>query len=482
MNRNSLKEPSAKPAKKIEPDPYQDLYSNAYRLRFSPSTEKAFMDQYYPRKVAYARFAIIVGMVLYLLNIYTDFIMFPQHRDLSLIIRLCGSLLALGLLCITFTSFFRKWHEAFLFMISIGATGGVVIFTYLGSGLPPLLYHSGVMLCMVFLFAFIRIRFFLATLSGWMLVILYIVPHALLEDMGRTELMHNSMNLGGIVIVGMAIAYMNEYAARYSFVQSLVIEDNNRALTERNARMEIDLELARGIQDQYLAGVSPTPHCCVHYVSMDKVGGDFYEFITFPEKDRIGIFLSDVAGHGVPAALIASMLKITIASSRALHDDPGALMAHINDVMCGKVNSNFITAMYCIIDHTERRMDYSMAGHNPPFIIEGSGTRSLPSMKTLPLGLFPSKTLAVMGKPYATASAALQPGGKVLLYTDGLTEARELAGSGRFFEYGGMHDEITRLATLSCGDFVRELFDALVRFRGNDSFDDDICMICADIS
>ncbi|HRZ27406.1 MAG TPA: PP2C family protein-serine/threonine phosphatase [Spirochaetota bacterium] len=444
--------------------------------------EKIFRDHYYPETLLYARFATIIGLSLYLLNIFNDVTMFPELKSVSLVIRIGCSVGAMAMFAFSFRPAFRRVHEWMLFSISIVASCGIVLFTYLGSGVPALLYHSGVMLCMMFLFAFLRIRFVLATLSGWIIALSYIVPHAMIGDIGRMELMHNSMNLVGIVIVGMSIAYMNEYAARYSFAQTLVIEEKNRDLKERNARMEQDLELAKAIQEQYLPKTSPSPHICAHYMPMEKIGGDFYEFITFDDEERTGIFISDVAGHGVPAALIASMLKITIASSGALKMEPASLMVHINDIMCRHVNSNFITCIYCIVDRASRTVTYSMAGHSHPILINGSSVDTLPTPRSLPLGLFSSAELTGMGKGFSTTSIGLPAGSKLLLYTDGLTEARRLSDPDSLFEYCEMYDAIKRLAHLPCRDFTRGLYESLVYFRGSSSFEDDICMVCVDIA
>ena len=462
-------------------DDWEYLFAQVKKLKFPVGIEAIFQNYYFAEKLLYARFAIVLGIVLYLLNIYTDITLFPHLKRFSLLVRISCSIGAFALLGFTFTSLFRRFHEGTLFLMSIFASCGIILFTYIGSGVPSLLYHSGVMLCMMFLFAFLRIRFLLATLSGWIVVLTYVVPHLVLGDAGINDLMHNSMNLAGIVIVGMTIAYMNQYAARYSFVQSLLIEEKNRDLSDRNSRIEVGLELARGIQEQYLPKAAPSPFFSVCYVPMEKIGGDFYEFINFSDG-RTGIFISDVAGHGVPAAIIASMLKITLSSSTELHGDPQALMGHINDVMFRHVNSNFITSIYCIIDRIARTMSFSMAGHNPPLIITGTEVTPLSSSKSLPLGLFSTAVLREMGKPFKTNTTNLPPGSKILLYTDGLTEARKLSDDTKLFEYNGMYKKISSLTHLSCVDFIRGLYNALIDFRGAESFDDDICMICADIS
>src|SRR5581483_5657770 len=100
------------------------------------------------------------------------------------------------------------------------------------------------------------------------------------------------------------------------------------------------------------------------YLPMAAVAGDFYEFIDIDEK-HAGFLVADVSGHGVPAALIASMIKVAMHSASAHAGSPSALMGDLNRILSQQLRGQFVTAPYLHIDLHERRATYSAAGHPP---------------------------------------------------------------------------------------------------------------------
>src|SRR5436853_4438063 len=97
---------------------------------------------------------------------------------------------------------------------------------------------------------------------------------------------------------------------------------------------------------------------------MSAVAGDFYDFLSIDEK-RIGILVADVTGHGVPAALIASMLKVAFASQAAHAHDPGRVLTGLNGALCGQLDAHYVTAAYLFVDMEKSSLHYSAAGHPP---------------------------------------------------------------------------------------------------------------------
>ncbi len=191
--------------------------------------------------------------------------------------------------------------------------------------------------------------------------------------------------------------------------------DNERHLVElrdemRAATLIQNSILPRSVPRLEGAGIS------VRYLPMTAVAGDFYEFIQLDSK-RAGIALADVAGHGVPAALVASMIKVAIGSHAALAADPAALMAALNNTMCEQARGRLITAGYLFLDLEQRRATYAAAAH-PPVLVRRRGTQSLVELQKtgLILGVRPGETYPLM-------SLDLQPGDRILLYTDGIAEA-----------------------------------------------------------
>ena len=191
---------------------------------------------------------------------------------------------------------------------------------------------------------------------------------------------------------------------------------------ERNLIMlQDEMRAATHIQNSILPRDVPRlagAKICVRYLPMTAVAGDFYEFIELDSK-RVGIALADVAGHGVPAALVASMIKVAIHAQSALVSDPPGLMAGLNDVMCRQARGKLITAGYLFLDLTTPRARYSAAAL-PPLLVRSRASQTTTDFREngLILGVRP-------GERYETMSFDLRPGDRVILYTDGIAEAAD---------------------------------------------------------
>ncbi|HEX7086203.1 MAG TPA: PP2C family protein-serine/threonine phosphatase [Vicinamibacterales bacterium] len=180
-----------------------------------------------------------------------------------------------------------------------------------------------------------------------------------------------------------------------------------------------ELELAREIQQSLLPHALPDRpglRIAARYLPMQEVAGDFYDAVA---DDRgVGILVADVSGHGVPAALVASMLKVAFASEAERAGDPGAVLQGINRTMTGLFDRAFVTACYGFFTENGRRLSYAAAGH-PPLIVRRrrAGIERLEERGIM---------LAVMpAADYETRTVDLEPGDLVVFYTDGLLEAAD---------------------------------------------------------
>ena len=214
---------------------------------------------------------------------------------------------------------------------------------------------------------------------------------------------------------------------------------------------------------------------------MEEVGGDFYDFITFADSKKIGVFLSDVSGHGVPAAFITSMIKTILLQAGSRLGDPAALLLYMNGVLRGQTAGNFVTAFYGIYNPDTRSLLYSNAGHNQPYVINRDRVFQLQGGKNTAIAMFPNNMLARANKKFSNHEDFLESGSKLLLYTDGLVEARPVGGD-MFFEYASMEQVFHENYSKPCGLFLEDLMKELMVFRNSEYFDDDICLICMDIA
>jgi sigma-B regulation protein RsbU (phosphoserine phosphatase) len=252
------------------------------------------------------------------------------------------------------------------------------------------------------------------------------------------------------------------------------------ARERERAVVEHEMKTARGIQQSILppSGLSLAGlQIAARYVPMRGIAGDLYDFHVVDDH-RVGVFIADVTGHGVPAALIASMVKVAFTAQRALAAEPGALLAGMNKALCGNVSQQFVTAAYVFFDTARGEFRYSVAGHPPP-ILWRSATRQqveLADSSGILMGFD-------AGASYQDRRRPLDPGDRVLLYTDGLIEAQNEDGA--FFGEGELGEIFSRRDGLPAEGFARSLVDELQSWSGHDvdrrPFEDDLTIVVVDI-
>jgi phosphoserine phosphatase RsbU/P len=196
-----------------------------------------------------------------------------------------------------------------------------------------------------------------------------------------------------------------------------------RAERRRDRRQERDFEEARLIQRGLLPTAFPQIagiDIAVSWQPHDGVGGDCFDTIGF--GTALGVSVADIAGKGLPAALLMSNLQAAV---RAFAQDaaaPSAICASVNRLLCRNMApGRFATFCYARIDAAARRLMYANAGHNPPLLISRDGTLTPMNVGGMVLGVFPDTG-------YEQAGLPLNSGDRLIFYTDGITEARDPAG------------------------------------------------------
>jgi len=186
--------------------------------------------------------------------------------------------------------------------------------------------------------------------------------------------------------------------------------------------IETELEMARQIQASILPSGVPEfsrMRISAAYCPMTAVAGDFYWFIGI-DPHRAGFLVADVSGHGVPAALIASMIKVAMQSVVSRADDPASVLRGLERVLSGQLHGQFVSAAYLWLDTESRKALYSAAGH-PPLLRWSQGKLERIESNGLIFGVVPECDYPVCEIPIAT-------GDRFLLYTDGLIEPENIKG------------------------------------------------------
>jgi sigma-B regulation protein RsbU (phosphoserine phosphatase) len=235
------------------------------------------------------------------------------------------------------------------------------------------------------------------------------------------------------------------------------------------SEIQQELELARRIQLSILPAAFPASRAfqvAAKYVPMTSVAGDLYDFLL-ADDDHAGLLIADVSGHGVPAALIASMVKMAATSQRAQAANPAALLAGMNSALCGNTQGQYVTAAYVYLDAEAGTLRYSAAGHPAMLLLRDGAVSEIVENGML--------LAAVDNAFYDSKTVALKRGDRLLLYTDGLIEARN--ANGRLFGEASLQSELENTAKLAPEDAVEHLIDAVQRWAK--SQDDDLtAMVC----
>ncbi len=261
-------------------------------------------------------------------------------------------------------------------------------------------------------------------------------------------------------------------------------------LDERNKSLEKEINLAREVQFALQPVRIPDRHWVLpdgsirrahfHHVYMPSAGvaGDCFEVFPVGES-AVGMLICDVMGHGVRAALIASMLRGLMEQAATLADTPGLLLSSLNRQLCRiftQANiTMFATACYVYLDLATGRLTLSGAGHPAPMVLYSStGKALLPAIpRSAALGL-------IENAMYRESEIVLEPGMKLMLYTDGLVEARNEEGE----ELGASRllDFIQQRSPQSVKEMLDMSLAGMHQFTGSTGQDDDICLLGVEYS
>jgi sigma-B regulation protein RsbU (phosphoserine phosphatase) len=311
----------------------------------------------------------------------------------------------------------RVFLRAVLFLSALIGAAGIVIFVITGSRDKLLFYNN-----------------LLAAVALLVLVVVVSVP-----QLSRKFLVlpNRAVVVAGTLIFALQGMYYNLARAlhyrttqvpvslafsallfSFGYVAVRILLANERCLTS----IEKELAVAREIQASILPSGNPelkNLRVSAAYCPMEAVAGDFYEFLAVDEN-RTGILVADVTGHGVPAALIAAMIKVAMQSVTHCAHDPGEVMPGLNRILSPQLRARLVSAAYLWLDTENRGGSYSAAGH-PPLLHWRAGKLERIESNGVLLGVLPEPD-------YPVCDVDMKPGDRFLLYTDGVTEPENARG------------------------------------------------------
>jgi serine phosphatase RsbU (regulator of sigma subunit) len=256
-------------------------------------------------------------------------------------------------------------------------------------------------------------------------------------------------------------------ATTSSRLRRLVVEE------VRRQRLEEELKIGRDIQ------LSLLPTCCpelpgweinAYYEPAREVGGDFYDFVVRPDDpDHLLLVIADVTGKGVPAALFMASARTTLRAEALTGCGPGDVLRRTNRVLrMDRRLPLFLSAFYAMLDHRSGCLHFANAGHERPLWRRVDGTVQPLDQHDFVLGLFHDVV-------YGEWSIEMQPGDCLVMFTDGVTEARN--ATGEFFGESRLEQVVAASGGGSASELLRAIVEALGAFAGSTPPADDCTMV-----
>jgi len=284
----------------------------------------------------------------------------------------------------------------------------------------------------------------------------------------------NRVNGTTFTVIGFVLSLILWHQYRKGVLQHRQIVEQGQELRARSLVIERELDLARLIQQQLLPASPPKVagfNIAAACLSMDKVGGDFYDLT--PYSGGLGVFLGDVSGHGIPAAFLASVAKTAFDFSSWTTQSPSLVLGAMNDVIAHRsVSAMFVTAVFARL--SDAGIEGATAGHWPPLIFRASSNSFVQvSGKGRPLGYGGEK-------PYKNFSAPLFPQDRVVFLTDGILETRN--SKGELFGEDRLLALIQQSVHLNAGQLLEKVFRETHDFAEGAGLTDDATLVIVDVT
>jgi serine phosphatase RsbU (regulator of sigma subunit) len=241
----------------------------------------------------------------------------------------------------------------------------------------------------------------------------------------------------------------------------------------RRSDFERELTFASEVQLSFLPNQRPHPpayECFDYYEPARLVGGDYFDYVSLPDG-RVAIGLGDVAGKGMPAALLMARLYSAVRLQLFTQPSPAKVLAALNDESFVQgLGHRFITFVLLMLNPQTHELTIANAGHMPPIIRSRDGKATSFGVKDsgMPFGISRNQDFRELKIP-------MEPGSAVIVYTDGVTDAMnpadELFGRAKL-------EQVVAAAAPSAGDLIKTIVKEVDRFCGARLQQDDMCLVC----
>ncbi|MBE7410703.1 MAG: SpoIIE family protein phosphatase [Leptospiraceae bacterium] len=247
---------------------------------------------------------------------------------------------------------------------------------------------------------------------------------------------------------------------------------NNEKFISYRKELEIATKIQKWILPDSFPEI-PNIRYASLYLPMTEIGGDYYDFHWMGDEG-LGVFIGDVSGHGIPAAMISAMTKIAFSMQKHNAKDPTLLLKGINEILVGKTARQFLTAAYMYYDTQTRIMKLSVAGHPAPIVLNrNTGEKFIPEIKGRVVGVFPDSE-------YKQVEYTLEKNTRVFLYTDGVIEI--LNRQNDIFGEKRVEEILQSSLNLDANEITLLFEKELSKWSGREVFNDDVTILVLDFA
>jgi sigma-B regulation protein RsbU (phosphoserine phosphatase) len=316
------------------------------------------------------------------------------------------------------------------------------------------------------------------------------IPIIFISSLGDSESIIRGLELGGADYVcspfsrGEVLARVRAQLKIRTLTTGLM--KANKALVEKQKRLDHDLTIAAFIQTRFLPDKrlkTDMFDTYWRYSPCQQVGGDIFNLFQLDEN-HWAFYILDVSGHGVPAAMLSISLSQILRPTDTLRkqskvegsgyrvEEPCEVLKRLDREYPIERFDKHFTICYMVLDTRTRTLSYSSAGHPPPILLRAAGQTELLDERGTVIGLG-----GVL--PFDQGSCVLCPGDRLFLYTDGIAElANE---SGEYYGEERLYQALERMRGLPLQQIADNVFDEAVSFGGNCPPDDDITLVGIDL-
>jgi len=328
-------------------------------------------------------------------------------------------------------------------------------------------------------------------LAGWagLIISLIIYPLGLLGVIPFSYYAYYSIEFGSVyetILFSLGLGY------RYN-----ELERQKEALLIQTRNIDAELEMAKRIQETLLP-VNDSPHISTIYQPMTKIGGDFYDIIDLPES-KTGFLVSDVCGHGIPAALVTTMIKgvlseeikaIAAGKGNPTLENPKELLLKLNKEIRPKLHNEYITATYGVINFQKKTINIAGSSHPPPIVLYTGkqGERVLGFLKLnpqmFPIGVFDNDY--VKHHPFKSLKFSLPSKSLLIFYSDGFMDLlgynyREMDKGLSSFNGTPLYSIFAEAPLDNPSVTEKRLSELIATQKGNSDEEDDICIVIVSV-